>query len=209
MARIYNFAAGPAALPLPVLTRAQEELVEYRDKGMSIMEMSHRSKMYLEVFDAAEASLRKLMQIPSTYKVLFLQGGATQQFAAVPLNLLQTGKADYVDSGNFAHIAAGEAARYGEIHVVASSRADNYTYIPALDSASFDAQADYFYITTNNTIYGTRYPALPQTGNVPLVADMSSNILSETYHVEDFGVIFAGAQKNIGPAGVTVVIVRE
>lgn len=209
MARVYNFSAGPAVLPVPVLEKAQQELVEYKDKGMSVMEMSHRSKMYVEIFDAAVASLKKLMEIPDTYDVLFLQGGATQQFSAIPLNLMQNGKADYVDSGNFAHIAAGEAARYGQVNIVGNSREAQYAYIPDLDPKTFDPAADYFYITTNNTIYGTRFPTLPQTGKVPLVADMSSNILSEVYNVNDFGMFFAGAQKNIGPAGLTIVVVRK
>lgn len=210
MARVFNFAAGPAALPLEVLETAQQELCCYRDKGMSVMEMSHRSKMYIEIFDKTEASLRELMAIPEEYAVLFLQGGATLQFSAVPLNLMTgSGVADYVDSGNFAHGALVEAKRYGKVNVVGDSSADNYTYIPALDASTFTPDADYFYITTNNTIYGTRYPSLPKTGKVPLVADMSSNILGEVYDINDFGVIFAGAQKNIGPAGVTVVIIRR
>jgi phosphoserine aminotransferase len=210
MERVYNFAPGPAMLPLKVLERAQQELVMYGSTGMSVMEMSHRSKMYLEIYDAAVALLRDIMNIPDSYEVLFLQGGATQQFSAVPLNLM-TGskKADYIDSGNFAHLAAEEGARYGMVNIAASSRQDNYTYIPDFDSAHFDTSADYCHITTNNTIYGTRYVSLPDTGSVPLVADASSNILSEVYDITKFGVIYAGAQKNIGPSGLCVVIVRK
>jgi phosphoserine aminotransferase len=210
MKRVYNFAAGPAALPLEVLEKAQRELCDYNGTGMSIMEMSHRDKRYIEVFDAATASLCALMSIPEDYAVLFVQGGATLQFSAVPLNLLpEGGRADYVDTGNFARAAIKEARRYGEIHTVGDSSADQYRFIPTLDPAAFHPDAAYFYITTNNTIFGTRWPALPDTGSVPLVADMSSNILSEVCDVHRFGVIFAGAQKNIGPAGVTVVIVRK
>ncbi|MDD3334376.1 MAG: 3-phosphoserine/phosphohydroxythreonine transaminase [Eubacteriales bacterium] len=210
MERVFNFAPGPATIAQSVLEKAQKELVCYGDKGMSVMEMSHRSGMYLDIFNETVALLKELMQIPDQYKILFLQGGATLQFSAVPLNLM-TGskKADYVDSGNFAHLAAEEAKKYGTVNVVASSREDNYTYVPDLANAQWSKDADYAYITTNNTIYGTRFNSLPDTGAVPLVADMSSNILSEPYDVSKFGMIFAGAQKNIGPAGVCVVIVRE
>ncbi len=210
MERVYNFSPGPAMLPLPVLKRAQEELVVYGSCGMSVMEMSHRSKMYLEIYDAAVALLRELMAIPESYEVLFLQGGATQQFSAVPLNLMTgSGKADYIDSGNFAHLAAEEAARYGKVNIAASSKADNYTHVPDLTAAAFDPQADYCHITTNNTIYGTRFVTLPDTGSVPLVADASSNILSEVMDIQKFGAIYAGAQKNIGPSGLCVLIVRK
>ncbi len=210
MDRVYNFSPGPSMLPLPVLEKAQRELSCYGNTGMSVMEMSHRSKMYLEIYEQSVALLRKLMDIPDEYAVLMLQGGATQQFSAVPLNLLkQDGSADYVDSGNFAHLAAEEAKRYGSIRVVASSRNENYRFIPAMHTQMFDPNADYFHITTNNTIYGTRFTKLPDVGRVPLVADMSSNILSEVYDVRKFGVIYAGAQKNIGPAGLCVVIVRR
>ncbi len=210
MERIFNFSPGPSMLALPVLEQVQKELLCYGSTGTSVMEMSHRSKMYLEIYEEAIALLRKLMDIPEEYAVLMPQGGATQQFSAVPLNLLTgTGNADYVDSGNFANLAAKEAARYGKVNVVASSREDTYTYVPALDSAKFNPEADYFHITTNNTIYGTRFTALPETGSVPLVADMSSNILSEVYDVRRFGAIYAGAQKNIGPAGLCVLLVRK
>ncbi len=210
MERVYNFSPGPAMLPLPVLQRAQQELVVYGATGMSVMEMSHRSKMYLEIYDSAVALLRDLMSIPDAYEVLFLQGGATQQFSAVPLNLMTvSNKADYIDSGNFAHLAAEEAGRYGTVNIAASSRADNYTYVPDLSTAHFDPEADFCHITTNNTIYGTRYVSLPDTGSVPLVADASSNILSEAFDIAKFGVIYAGAQKNIGPSGLCVLIVKK
>lgn len=209
MARVYNFAPGPAAVPLPVLQKAQKELPEYGAAGMSVMEMSHRGGAYEELHKKAEAALRKLMNIPNNYKVLLVQGGATTQFAAVPLNLMKTGKADYVESGNFAANAIKEAQRYGQVNVVASSRAVNFARIPELDRAKFDPQASYFHITTNNTIFGTHYTALPDTGNVPLVADMSSNILGEVYDITKFGLVYAGAQKNMGIAGLTVIVVRE
>ena len=212
MNRVYNFSAGPSMLPLPVLEKAQSELVCYGDTGMSVMEMSHRSKMYEGIIAKAEADLRTLMHIPENYKVLFLQGGASMQFAQVPLNLLsgyKTGKADYINSGNFANLAMKEAKRYGDIKEVASSKDIGYTQIPDWDEKEFRPDADYFYICGNNTIYGTRYTKLPETGKVPLVADLSSSILSQEYDVTKFGIIFAGAQKNIGPAGVTIVIIRD
>lgn len=206
MDRVYNFAPGPSMLPLPVLEKAQRELLCYGGTGMSVMEMSHRSKMYLEIFDKTVADLREIMGVPQGYKVMFVQGGATAMFSAVALNLMDGGKADYVDSGNFAHNALEEAKKYGEVVVAGSSRADNYAYIP---SYTLSPDAKYVHITTNNTIYGTRWDHIPDTGNVPLVADMSSNILSEVYDVSRFGVIYAGAQKNVAPAGVVILIVRE
>ncbi|AGC67531.1 phosphoserine aminotransferase SerC [Thermoclostridium stercorarium subsp. stercorarium DSM 8532] len=209
MDRVYNFSAGPATLPEEVLQRAREEMLDWHGSGMSVMEMSHRSKWFEEIIKQAEADLRELMNIPSNYKVLFLQGGAWTQFAMVPLNLMKKGKADYVNSGYWSKKAIGEARKFGKVNVVASSEDANFSYIPELYPETFSKDADYFYITTNNTIYGTRYTKLPDTGNVPLVADMSSNILSEVYDVTKFGLIFAGAQKNMGPAGVVVVIVRE
>ncbi|MEI3014762.1 MAG: 3-phosphoserine/phosphohydroxythreonine transaminase [Ruthenibacterium lactatiformans] len=209
MARVYNFSAGPSMLPESVLRTAQAEMLEYGSSGQSVMEMSHRSKMYTDIYDRAVADLRELMAIPDDYKVLFLQGGASTQFAAVPMNLMIKGKADYVDSGNFAHLAAEEGKRYGEIHVVASSREDTYAYVPDLTNAPFDPDADYVHITSNNTIYGTRYVELPQQVAPPLVTDASSMILSEVMDVKRFGVIYAGAQKNIGPSGLCVVIVRK
>ncbi len=210
MERVFNFSAGPSTLPESVLRKAQAEMLNYDNSGMSVMEMSHRSKFYQSIIDGAEATLREIMQIPANYKVLFLQGGASTQFAMVPLNLLRNSKkADYAVTGVWAKKAQKEAARYGKVNVVASSEDKTFNYIPELDAAKFDKEADYFHITTNNTIYGTRYTKLPDTGNVPLVADMSSNILSEVYDVSKFGLIYAGAQKNMGPAGVTVVIIRE
>ena len=210
MQRVYNFAAGPSTMPESALRKAAEDMLCYGSTGMSVMEMSHRSSMYLDIFNETEAIVRELMNIPENYAVLFLQGGATAEFAAIPMNLMgRNGKADYVDSGNFAHGALVEAKKYGKVNVVASSEAENYTRIPTLDKAKFDPEADYFYITTNNTIFGTRYNELPDTGDVPLVADMSSNIMSEVYDINKFGVAYAGAQKNIGPAGLTLVIVRK
>ena len=208
MSRVYNFAAGPAMMPEEALERAAAEMLSYKGTGMSVMEMSHRSSAYQEIFDHTVNLLRELMEIPDEYEVLLLQGGATGQFAAVPMNLLKTG-ADYVDSGNFAHGAFVEAQKYGNARVIASSREESYARVPDVDAGAIDPDADYVYITTNNTIYGTRFTRLPDCGKVPLVADMSSNILSEPYDVRNFGVIFAGAQKNIGPAGLTVVVVRK
>lgn len=210
MNRVFNFAPGPAVMPLEALETAAREMTSYKNTGVSVMEMSHRSKMYLEIFEETAALIRDLMNIPDEYQVLLLQGGATGQFAAVPMNLMTgSGKADYVDSGNFAHNAMVEAAKYGKVRAAASSREINYTRVPEIDPAQLDPEADYVHITTNNTIYGTRFTEIPKTGSVPLVADMSSNILSEAYDVKDFGVIYAGAQKNIGPAGVVLVIVRK
>ena len=210
MNRVFNFAPGPAMMPLEALETAAREMTSYKNTGVSVMEMSHRSKMYLEIFDETVKLIRELMAVPDEYAVLLLQGGATGQFAAVPMNLLTgSGKADYVDSGSFAHNAMVEARKYGNVRAVASSRETGYTRIPEIDPASFDPEADYVHITTNNTIFGTRFTEIPKTGNVLLVADMSSNILSEVYDVNNFGVIYAGAQKNIGPSGVTLVIVRK
>lgn len=207
MERVYNFSPGPSALPLPVLEKVKEGLPAYMETGMSVMEMSHRSPMYQAIIDDTEARLRSLMHIPDTYAVLFLHGGATMQFASVPLNLGIKGEADYIDSGNFAHGAAGEAGKYLKVNTVASSREDHYTYIPDWKGKLSD-DADYLHITTNNTIYGTHYVELPE-GKAPLVADMSSNILGEAYDINQFGVVYAGAQKNIGPAGLCVLIVRK
>ena len=196
-------------LPLPVLEKAASELVCYGKSGMSVMEMSHRSPDYEAIIQKAEADLRTLMNIPDNYKVLFLQGGASTQFAAVPLNLMKTGKADYVLSGQFSTKAWQEGQKYGDCAVAASSKDAGFSKIPALSRESFRADADYVHICYNNTIYGTRFPDAPDTGDIPLVADMSSCILSEPFDVTKFGVIYAGAQKNMAPAGLTVVIVRE
>ncbi|MGI6168400.1 MAG: 3-phosphoserine/phosphohydroxythreonine transaminase [Christensenellales bacterium] len=211
--RVYNFAAGPATLPVSVLERAQKELLDYRGLGMSVMEITHRSKPFEEILFGAEENLRKLMGISDSYDILFLQGGASTQFAMVPLNLFTNAKkADFIHTGVWSKKAIAEARRYGLVNVVASSEDQAFNDIPSFDESKFDPKADYFHITTNNTIYGTRYRRLPNVGNVPLVADMSSNILSEKSEVMDvsrYGLIYAGAQKNIGPAGVTLVIIRK
>jgi phosphoserine aminotransferase len=197
-------------LPEPVLKKAAEQMLDYNGTGMCVMEMSHRSPEYEEIIKSAESSLRKLMNIPARYKVLFLQGGASSQFAMVPMNLIgKTGTADYIHTGTWSSKALSEAKKYGTVSVVASSEDKNFTYIPEADLGIFTKDASYVHITTNNTIEGTVYTKLPQTGEIPLVADMSSDILSREYDVTKFGIIYAGAQKNIGPAGLTVVIVRE
>ena len=210
MKRVYNFSAGPSMLPEAVLRRAAEEMLDYKGCGQSVMEMSHRSGEFGEIICSAESLLREVLGVPANYKVLFLQGGASSQFAMVPLNLMNKhGKADFVLTGQWATKAYNEAARYGEARAVASSKDKTFTYIPKLDPASFSKDADYFYICLNNTIYGTAYHKLPETGSVPLVADASSCILSAPLDVSKFGLLFAGAQKNMGPAGLTVVIIRE
>lgn len=206
--RVYNFAAGPSTLPLDVLKEAQKDFLDYNNSGMSITEMSHRSKTFMAVNDEANALLRELLNIPEDYSVLFVQGGASQQFAAVPLNLMTTGVADYIVTGNFAGKAQEEGAKYGTANIIASSKDKNFTYIPDVDSLKYSDNASYVHITSNNTIFGTRYTKFPKT-NAPLVADMSSNILSEEINVSDFGLIYAGAQKNVAPAGVTIVIIKN
>lgn len=208
MNRVYNFSAGPSMLPLPVLEKAASEMTDFNNSGMSVMEMSHRSSVYDAIIKETEANLRKLMAIPDNYKVLFLQGGASTQFSAVPLNLMtKNKKADYIVSGQFSKKAAEEAARYGEVTVLASSKDKNFTYVPHV--TEFSADADYVHICFNNTIFGTTYNYIPETGDIPLVADISSCILSKPIDVTKFGVLYAGAQKNMAPAGLTVVIVRE
>ena len=208
--RIYNFSAGPSMLPLEVLTRAGAEITNYQGSGMSVMEMSHRSKVFDKIFQDTKAKLRRLMNVPEGYQILFLQGGASNQFSMVPLNLISaTGKADYVVTGNFSNIACKEAKKYGEINLAASSADQNHTYIPAQEELKLDPQASYFYYCANNTIYGTEWQYVPETGAVPLVCDMSSDILSRQVDVSKYGIIFAGAQKNMAPAGLTVVIIRE
>lgn len=210
MSRVYNFSAGPSVLPEEVLKKAAAQMTEYEASGMSVMEMSHRSADYEAIIGKAESLLRELMHIPDNYKVMFLQGGASTQFAMIPLNLLKNSKkADYVITGQWAKKAASEAEKYGEVKRVASSADKTFSYIPKLDKNEFTPDADYFHITVNNTIYGTRYTSLPDTGNVPLVGDISSIILSEPIDVTKFGLLYAGAQKNMGPAGLTVVIARE
>ncbi|MDO4748068.1 MAG: 3-phosphoserine/phosphohydroxythreonine transaminase [Eubacteriales bacterium] len=210
MSRVYNFSAGPSMLPESVLKRAADEMLDYQGSGQSVMEMSHRSKVYDSIIKEAEALLREVMNIPDNYKVLFLQGGASSQFAMVPLNLFnKSKKADYVITGQWAKKAYQEAKKYGEAKVIASSEDKTYSYIPKLDKSTFTEDADYFYICVNNTIYGTLYHELPDTGNVPLIGDISSCVLSEPIDVSKFGILLAGAQKNMGPAGVTIAIVRE
>lgn len=209
MSRVYNFSAGPSMLPEEVLKKAQEEMVEYGTSGMSVMEMSHRSKDYQAIIDEAEALVRELMNVPDNYKVLFLQGGGSTQFAMIPLNLAKKNKkADYVITGQWAKKAAEQAEKYITVNRVASSADKTFSYIPKLDKSAFSDDADYFYICYNNTIYGTRYTSLPDTDK-PLIADISSCAMSEVIDVSKFGLLFAGAQKNLGPAGVTLVIVRE
>ena len=209
MDRVYNFSAGPSMLPVEVLEKAASEMVNYKDAGMSVMEMSHRSKDYEAIIEEAESLVRELMNIPDNYKVMFLQGGGSTQFAMVPLNLgTKNKKADYVITGQWAKKAAQEAEKFITVNKVASSADKTFSYIPKLDKSTFSADADYFYICYNNTIYGTRYTELPQTDK-PIVADISSCVMSEEIDVTKFGLLFAGAQKNLGPAGVTLVIVRE
>ncbi len=205
--RVYNFAAGPSTLPLEVLEQCQKEMLDYNGTGMSVVEMSHRSKPFQAVNDEAQSLLRELMNIPENYYVLFVQGGASQQFAAVPLNLMKNKKADYIVTGNFAGKAQKEAAIYGDAAIAASSKDKNFTYIPDVDKIAFREGIDYVHITSNNTIFGTKYNKFPEVDC--LVADMSSNILSEPVDVSKFGLIYAGAQKNIAPAGVTLVVVRK
>ncbi|MBQ9778825.1 MAG: 3-phosphoserine/phosphohydroxythreonine transaminase [Clostridia bacterium] len=211
MNRVYNFSAGPSMLPVPVLEKAASEMLCYGESGMSVMEMSHRSPDYEGIIADAQKMLRQLMNIPDNYKVLFLQGGASTQFAAIPMNLIgRTGKADYVVSGQFSGKAFKEAQKLGyDVVCTATTKEDNFDHIPALTKDMFRPDAAYVHICYNNTIYGTKYPEIPDTGDIPLVADMSSCILSEPVDVSRFGVIYAGAQKNMAPAGVTVVIVRE
>ena len=208
--RVYNFSAGPSMLPLEVLERAGSEITNYQGSGMSVMEMSHRSKVFQRIFDDTQAKFRKLMNVPEGYKILFLQGGASTQFSMAPLNLIgKTGKADYAVTGNFSNIAYKEAKKYGEINLAASSADKNHTYIPTQDQLKLDPEASYFYYCANNTIYGTEWQYVPQVGNVPLVCDMSSDILSRPVDVSKYGLIYAGAQKNMAPAGLTVVIIKE
>ena len=210
MARVYNFSAGPSMLPEDVLKKCAAEMLEYGTSGQSVMEMSHRSKEYQAIIDKTEADLRELMNIPDDYAVLFLQGGASSQFAMLPLNLMNKNKkADFVVTGQWAKKAYQEAARYGEAQVIASSADKTFSYIPKLDKSTFTPDADYFHICMNNTIYGTKWNTLPETGNVPLVADISSCMLSEPLDVKKFGVLYGGAQKNVAPAGLTIVIIRK
>ncbi|MBR5295957.1 MAG: 3-phosphoserine/phosphohydroxythreonine transaminase, partial [Clostridia bacterium] len=209
MSRVYNFSAGPSMLPLAVLEQAAKEMTDYKGSGMSVMEMSHRSKVYDAIIKETEATFRRVMNVPDNYKVLFLQGGASTQFAAVPLNLMKGGKADYVLSGEFSTKSYKEAKKFGDVKVLATSEETNFDRIPEFSAADVRPDADYVHLCYNNTIYGTHFNKKPDTGNVPLVCDMSSCIMSEPINVADFGLIYAGAQKNIGPAGLTIVVVRE
>lgn len=210
MSRVYNFSAGPSMLPETVLKQAAAEMLDYQGSGQSVMEMSHRSKTYQAIIDSCSSLLREVLKVPEDYEILFLQGGASSQFAMLPLNLAtKSGSADFVITGQWAKKAYAECKKLAKAREVASSADKTFTYIPRLDSGKFDPNADYFHICWNNTIYGTRYMEIPETGDVPLVADMSSSILSEPVDVSKFGVIYAGAQKNMGPAGLTVVIIRK
>lgn len=209
MSRVYNFSAGPAVLPEKVLKEAQEEMLDYRGCGMSVMEMSHRSKVFQNIIDEAEADLRDLMGIPSNYKVLFLQGGASLQFSMIPMNLMKNGVADYIVTGQWAKKAYAEAQKYGKANKIASSEDKTFSYIPDCSDLPISPDADYVYICENNTIYGTKYKKLPNTKGKTLVADVSSCFLSEPVNVSDYGIIYGGVQKNIGPAGMVISIVRD
>lgn len=209
MSRVYNFSAGPAVLPESVLKSAAEEMLDYKGCGMSVMEMSHRSKAFEEIIKTAESDLRELMHIPDNYKVLFLQGGASQQFAMIPMNLMKNKVADYIVTGQWAKKAYQEAAKYGKVNKIASSEDKTFTYIPDCSDLPISEDADYVYICENNTIYGTKFKELPNTKGKTLVADVSSCFLSEPVDVSKYGIIYGGVQKNIGPAGVVIVIIRE
>ncbi len=209
MARVYNFSAGPSMLPVEVLKEAAEEMLDYNGTGMGVMEMSHRSKAFAEIIESAEQDLRDLMNIPDNYKVLFVQGGASQQFAAIPMNLMKNRVADYIVTGQWAKKAYEEACKYGKCNKIASSEDKTFSYIPDCSDLPISDDADYVYICHNNTIYGTTFKKLPNTKGKLLVADMSSDILSQPVNVSDYGLIYFGVQKNVGPAGVVVVIIRE
>jgi len=210
MERVYNFSAGPSMLPEAVLKKAADQMVNYEGCGMSVMEMSHRSKDYEAIINGCEALVRELMNVPDNYKVLFLQGGASSQFTMIPMNIgNKNKKCDIVVTGQWAKKAAQEAKRYIEVNEIASSADKTFSYIPKLDKSTFSKDADYFYICMNNTIYGTKFNELPDTGDVPLIADISSMVMSEVIDVSKFGMLYAGAQKNLGPAGVTLCIIRE
>ena len=208
--RIFNFSAGPSMLPLSVLETAAAEMTNYHGSGMSVMEMSHRSKTYQAIFDQTKADFRRIFHVPDTHEILFMQGGATFQFAAVPLNLMgENGKADYAVTGNFSEIAAKEAKKYGDVAIACSSADRNHTYIPSQDQLTVRPDASYFHYCANNTIYGTEWHYVPDTGSVPLVCDMSSNFLSKPVDVSRYGVIYGGVQKNLAPAGMAIAIVRK
>ena len=209
MNRVYNFSAGPSMLPVPVLQKAQADLLDYHGSGMSVMEMSHRSKWFDEIIQNTEAGIRKVLNVPDNYKIGFFQGGATQQFAMVPLNFMTTGTADYLVTGNFSKKAAEEAAKFGTARIAASSKDKNFTYIPDVKAIAYDPNASYIHICQNNTIFGTTYKDVPQVDGIPLVADMSSMIFSEPTDVSKYGCIYFGVQKNVAPAGMAIAIVRD
>lgn len=209
MSRVYNFSAGPAVLPEEVLREASEEMLDYRGCGMSVMEMSHRSKMFERILEEAETDFRELLNIPDNYKVLFMQGGASQQFAAIPMNLMKNKVADYIVTGQWAKKAWQEAQKYGNANKIASSEDKMYSYIPDCSDLEIDEKADYVYICENNTIYGTKFKTLPNTKGKPLVADVSSCFLSEPVDIEKYGIMYGGVQKNIGPAGMVISVIRE
>ena len=210
MARVYNFSAGPSMLPESVLKKAAAEMLDYGGTGTSVMEMSHRSKAFQDIIDSAEALVREIYKVPDNYKVMFVQGGASTQFAAIPLNFMNgSGKADYILTGRWANMAFKEAKKYGDVVAAASSEDTTYTYIPDTTRESFRPDADYVYICMNNTIYGTKYQYIPDTGDIPLIADVSSCFFSEPLDISKFAVVYGGAQKNVAPAGLVIVIARE
>jgi len=207
--RVFNFAAGPSTLPVPVLEKVAAQMLNYNGSGMSVMEMSHRSSSYLEIFNQTKDLLKKVLNVPDNYKILFIQGGATQQFSTIPLNLMKNGKADYIVTGAFSKKAAQEAAKFGDVHIAYNGSDNNFKHIPTQDELDLREDASYVHLCANNTIYGTEWKYVPDTKGVPIVADMSSNILSKPVNVADYGMIYAGAQKNMGIAGCGVIIVRE
>ena len=209
MSRVYNFSAGPAILPEEVLKQVQEELLEYQGTGQSVMEMSHRSKEYLEIYNSAVAGFREVLGIPDEYEVLFTHGGASLQFSMIPLNLMATGSADYINTGVWSKKAIKEAKRFGTVNVIASSEDKNFSYIPDSSAVKLSDNASYLHITGNNTIFGTEYHSLPEHGSVPVISDMSSNILSRVIDVRDYGMIYGGAQKNIGPSGLGFAVINK
>lgn len=207
--RVFNFSAGPSMLPVPVLEKAAKQMLNYENSGMSVMEMSHRSSSYLDIFNKTKDLLKKVMNIPDGYEIVFIQGGATQQFSMVPLNLLKNGKADYIITGSFSKKAATEAKKYGEINIAYDGSDNDFKHIPTQDELKLDPEASYVHLCANNTIYGTEWKYVPETNGVPIIADMSSNILSKPIDVSKYGMIYAGAQKNMGIAGLGVAIIRK
>lgn len=206
--RVYNFAAGPSQLPLEVLKQIEKDLFNYEGTGMSVMEMSHRSKDYLEIFNSVKSTIKRIMNISDDYEIIFVQGGATEQFSAIPLNLLKKGKADYIVTGVFSKKAASEAKKFGDVHIAYDGK-DNYIHIPTQNELDLSDDADYVYLCANNTVYGTEWKNYPNTNGIPLIADMSSDICSKVINVNDFGLIYAGCQKNMGISGLGLVIIRK